>query len=233
MLLGTLPTVLIEFQPPRYRYFPLMGAAFVLAAILRPLLEMPGRALRAAVATAMAITCVFLSIGVHNDEMFLDEAGQIHRSLRDAFCAGQRQTYGAAGLSAEAPLAVVWVPSLQGVEALRAAANRPVAIEIRNYPPIYVRANGIEGVAEVETLLALCPSPPGGPRARRLDPTEAAAAIAGGPFATLSYAAGRFTPGGEEGLRDRLSGLARSEGRLPQVLPDGRRCAVVRTDDRP
>ncbi len=216
MLLGTLPTMLIAFQPPRYRYFPLAGAAFVLASGLRPLL---GRWRRAA-ALAMIAVCAYLAAGVRNDERYLQIAGEIHRSLREAFCEAAR------GLDREEPLVVLWRPATRGVEALKEAANRDLLFEIRNYPPIFVRANGLEGLAEVETLYALCDGGALAPGVRRLRGEEAAAALREGRPGGIAYDRGRFTPL-EDSVREHLLDAARRQGRIPDSIPGGWRVAVV------
>ncbi len=219
MILGTLPTVLIEHQPPRYRYLPLVGAAFVLAALIAAVLPALRRSARIAAGGVMALLCLHLAAGVRNDEAFLDEAGRIHRSLRDAFCAALPRS------DRTAPLVVVWAPSLRGVEAMREAANREVAWEVRNFPPIFVRAGGLEGLAEPETLHALC----GGEeswRAQRLTGADAARAVATGPFRLIAYANGRFTTA-LEGPEEVREAIARAAAAGSGLLPDGRRWAVL------
>lgn len=216
MLLGTLPTMLIAFQPPRYRYFPLAGAAFVLAAGLCPLLAR----WRWATTLAMVAVCAYLAVGVRNDERYLHIAGGIHRSLREAFCEAAR------GLDRKEPLVVLWRPVMRGVEALKEAANRKVLFEVRNYPPIFVRANGLEGLAEVETLYALCDGGSLAPAVRRLRGEEAARVLEGGPSGGIAYDRGRFARLGDP-LKDHLLDVARRDGRIPDSLPDGWRVAVV------
>jgi hypothetical protein len=218
MLLGTLPTVLIEFQPPRYRYFPLLGAACVLVALLGAALRR-GRLPPSIAFTMIALSCLYLAAGVRNDEVFLDQAGRIHRAVRDAFCAAE------SGVDRTVPLAVVWRPAVNGVNALRAAANRDVAIPIRNFVPIYVRASGIEGLAEVETLASLCEDGRDASSIRRLPPDEAAATIRGGRFSLIDYEPGGFRREDLEArrrLEDGVSGAAPAE-----ILADGRRWAVL------
>ncbi|MBI3449770.1 MAG: hypothetical protein HY049_12745 [Acidobacteria bacterium] len=218
MLVGTAPTMLIEFQPPRYRYFPLLGAACVVAAAL-DLAIARAPAWRRPAAALLALVCVYFAVGVRNDEAFLDEAGRIHRTVRDGFCAAADR------VEPERPLAVVYRPSLGSVAAMREAANREVAIEVRNYPPIYVRAAGIEGLAEADTLAALCDGGRLASRARLLPPEGARAAIESGAFSLIAYEPGAFLPE-ELAARAALVAAARS-GPLPAALPGGRRLAVI------
>ena len=215
MLLGTLPTALIEFQPPRYRYFPLAGAAFVLAGLAAALMPRLRQGLRPIAAAAPALLCAWLAIGVLNDEAFLDEAGRIHRSLRDAFCDSARQRDPAE------PLVVIWDPAFRGVEALKDAATRERWIDIRNYPPIYVRVNGLEGMAEAETLLALCEDGAAGPRVGRLLGAGALDRIQGGEFDLMLYADGRFRRGGETEKQEALQTIAATFA-TGRSLPDRR-----------
>jgi len=126
-------------------------------------------------------------------------------------------------------LAVVWRPAANGVNALREAANRELLLPVRNYLPIYVRAAGVEGLAEVETLASLCPDAIGRSDSaiRRLSPAEGARALRGEKICVISYG-----PGGsardDPGAREALDAVAASDEEPKELLFDGRRWAVLK-----